>query len=59
MVTLISILVSILFACEVALVKYCQVKKRSLVIFSLFVMILAFTALMVTGDITLAYGGLE
>ena len=59
MVALISILVGISFACEVALVRYCQVKKRSLIVFSLFVMLLVVTALMVTGDITLAYGGLE
>ena len=55
MVTLISILVSVLFICEVILVKYCQVKKRFMFIFSFFVMLLVLTALVVTGDITVAY----
>ena len=57
MIFLIISLLTILFICEVALVKYCQVKKRSLIAFSFFIMLLVVTALMVTGDITIAYGG--
>jgi hypothetical protein len=54
MITLISILVSILFACLIALAKYCQVRKRSIFAFSFFVAILVFVTLVVTGDITIA-----
>ena len=57
MVTLISILVGILLICEIVLVKYCQVKKRFMFLFSFFVMLLVLTALIVTGDMTIAYGG--
>ncbi len=57
MVTLISILVSVLLICEIVLVKYCQVKKRFMFVFSFFVMLLVVTALVVTGDVTIAYGG--
>ena len=57
MVTLISILVSVLLICEIVLVKYCQVKKRFMFVFSFFVMLLVVTALVVTGDMTIAYGG--
>lgn len=57
MIVLISFLVAVLLICEIALVKYCQVKKRSLVAFSFFIMLLVITALMVTGDITVAYTG--
>ena len=54
MITLISILVSILFTCLIALAKYCQVRKRSIFAFSFFVAILVFVTLVVTGDITIA-----
>ena len=57
MVTLISILVSVLLICEIVLVKYCQVKKRFMFVSSFFVMLLVVTALVVTGDVTIAYGG--
>ena len=57
MVTLISILVSILLICEIVLVKYCQVKKRFMFVFSFFAMLLVLTVLVVTGDITIAYAG--
>lgn len=57
MITLISILVSVLLICEIVLVKYCQVKKRFMFVFSFFAMLLVVTALVVTGDITIAYAG--
>ena len=57
MVTLISILVSVLLICEIVLVKYCQVKKRFMFVFSFFVMLLILTALVITGDVTMAYSG--
>jgi len=57
MITIISILVSVLLICEIVLVKYCQVKKRFMFVFSFFVMLLVITALVVTGDVTLAYSG--
>ena len=55
MVTLISVLVSILFICLIALAKYCQIRKRSIFAFSFFIMLLVLVTLMVTGDITIAY----
>ncbi len=55
MVTLISILSGILVLCEFALLKYCRVKKRYLFAFGFFATILVLTALLVTGDITIAY----
>ncbi len=57
MIILVSTLVSILFFCLIALAKYCQVRKRSIFAFSFFVMLLVIVTLMVTGDITVAYGG--
>lgn len=57
MIILISVLVSTLFLCLIALAKYCNIRKRSIFAFSFFVMLLAVVTLMVTGDITIAYGG--
>ena len=55
MILLISILVGVLLFCAIVLVMYCQIKKRYMFAFSLLIMILVFVALMVTGDITVAY----
>ena len=57
MIILVSIFTSILLVCEILLVKYCQVKKRAMFMFSCLYLILALVSLMLTGDITLAYGG--
>ena len=57
MIILVSIYASILLICEILLVKYCQVKKRAMFMFSCLYLILAVVSLMITGDIALAYGG--
>ena len=57
MIALVSIGACILLICEILLVKYCQVKKRAMFVFSCFFIILAIVSLMITGDIVLAYGG--
>ena len=55
MILLMSVLVGVLLLCAVVLVMYCQIKKRYMFAFSLLIMILVFVALMVTGDIAVAY----
>ena len=57
MITLISVLVSTLFLCLIALARYCKIRKRSIFAFSFLVLLLVVVTLMVTGDITIAYGG--
>lgn len=57
MLLIISILVAILLLCVIALARYCTIRKRSLFAFGFFIALLVFVALMVTGDITVAYGG--
>lgn len=57
MIILVSVLVSTLFLCLIALARYCQIRKRSIFAFSFLVMILVIITLVVTGDITIAYGG--
>lgn len=55
MIILISSLVGVLLICAVVLVAYCQIKKRYMFAFSLLIMLLVVVALMVTGDIAVAY----
>ena len=55
MIILMSVLVGVLLFCAVVLVMYCQIKKRYMFAFSLLIVILVFVALMVTGDIAVAY----
>ena len=55
MIILISSLVGILLICAIVLVKYCQVRKRSMFAFSFLIFLLVIVSLMVTGDITIAY----
>lgn len=57
MIILISSLVTVLLICLTALIIYCRPRKRSVFAFSFLVMVLVIVALMVTGDITVAYGG--
>ena len=57
MIIVVSLLLSVLMICNIVLVKYCSIKKRSVFAFSFLVMLLVLVALMVTGDITVAYGG--
>ena len=50
--------VFMLFICDFLLVKYCNVRKCfPLYAFRFFVILLAVVTLMLTGDITIAYGG--
>ncbi len=57
MIILISSLVGVLFLCAIVLVTYCQIKKRYMFAFSLLIVLLVAVALMVTGDISIAYVG--
>ena len=57
MLILISSLVGILLLCAIILVVYCQVKKRYMFAFSFLIMLLVVVALIVTGDIMVAYVG--
>ena len=57
MIILVSIYAIILLVCEILLVKYFQVKKRAMFMFSCLYFILAIISLMLTGDIAIAYGG--
>ena len=58
MVFLIASFLVILFICDLILVTYCKVKNGfRMFAFRFFIVLLAVLSLIMTGDITIAYGG--
>ena len=58
MIFLLTTLLAILFVCDLILVMYCKVKNGfRMFAFRCFAVFLVIMTLMLTGDITIAYGG--
>ena len=58
MIFIVVSLLTILFICDIVLVSYCKVKNGfRMFAFRVFAILLAVMSLLMTGDITIAYGG--
>jgi len=58
MIYLLAFLLTVLLICDIVLVMYCKVKNGfRMFAFRCFAVLLVVMTLMLTGDITIAYGG--
>ena len=58
MIILVSLMLSVLLICDIILIAYCRVNRPFTVFtFSFLVVVLAVLMLMLTGDISIVYGG--